>query len=99
MERAEKAIDAEIEKIKSQKVSKRELEKSKQQIESGIVFSEINIANRALNLAYFEMLGDASDINSQVDFYNTVSDEEVQQAANDILREENCSVMYYLAEK
>jgi len=99
MERAEKAIDFEIEKIKSGKVSERELKKSKQQIESGIVFSEINIANRALNLGYYEMLGDASQINAQVDFYNAVSDAEVQQAANDILREENCSVLYYLSGK
>ncbi|HKR05435.1 MAG TPA: pitrilysin family protein [Bacteroidia bacterium] len=99
MEQAEKAIDTEIAKIKNEKAGEKELKKSKQQLESGIVFSEINIANRALNLAYFEMLGNASDINSQVDFYNAVTGAEVQQVANDILREENCSVLYYQAGK
>ncbi|MEP7168456.1 MAG: insulinase family protein [Bacteroidota bacterium] len=99
MERAEKAIDAEIEKIKNEKVSENELKKSKHQLESSIIFSEISIANRALNLAYYEMLGNVSDVNSQADFYNAVTDIEIQKVANDILREENCSVLYYLTGK
>lgn len=99
MEHAEKAIDAEIEKIKNEKVTGNELLKSKNQIEAEMIFSEINIANRALNLGYYEMLGDASQVNMQTDFYNSVSDSQIMNVANEILREENCSVLYYMAEK
>jgi predicted Zn-dependent peptidase len=97
MEQAEKAIDAEIEKIKKEKVSETELAKIKNQFESGTVFSEISIANRALNLAYYEMLGDVSMVNGQIDLYNSVTGSQIQNVANEILREENSSVLYYLA--
>jgi len=97
MEQAEKAIDAEIEKIKKEKVSETELAKIKNQFESGTVFSEISIANRALNLAYYEMLGDVSMVNGQIDLYNSVTGSQIQNVANEILREENSSVLYYVA--
>ncbi|MEO5572013.1 MAG: pitrilysin family protein [Bacteroidia bacterium] len=99
MEQAENAIDAEIEKIKNEKINESELSKSKNQIESGSLFSEINISNRALNLAYFEMLGDAAKANEQIDLYNAVTDVQIQEVAQHIFREENCSVLYYLPEE
>lgn len=99
MATAEKAIDTEIEKIKNERISQRELAKSKQQLEASMLFSDMNIANRALNLAYYEMLGDAAQINQQVTNYNSVSDAQVQKVANDVLREENSSVVYYLPKK
>lgn len=99
MATAEKAIDTEIEKIKNERISQRELAKSKQQLEASMLFSDMNIANRALNLAYYEMLGDAAQINQQVTNYNSVSDAQVQKVANDVLREENSSVLYYLPKK
>jgi zinc protease len=99
MEKAEKAIDDEIAKIKNEAISDKELKKSKQQLEANIVFSEIGIANRALNLAYYEMLGDAAQINSQPDYYNSVTAMEIQNIARDILKEENSSVLYYLSKQ
>lgn len=99
MATAEKAIDTEIEKIKNERISQRELTKSKQQLEASMLFSDMNIANRALNLAYYEMLGDAAQINQQVTNYNAVNDAQVQKVANDVLREENSSVLYYLPKK
>lgn len=99
MATAEKAIDTEIEKIKNERISQRELTKSKQQLEASMLFSDMNIANRALNLAYYEMLGDAAQINQQVTNYNAVNDAQVQKVANDVLREVNSSVLYYLPKK
>lgn len=99
MEQAEKAIDEEITKIKAEKIKEQELTKSKQQLEAGIIFSDISIANRALNLAYYEMLGDASQINRQVSFYNEVTDVKVQEVANSVLSDENSSVLYYFSKK
>jgi predicted Zn-dependent peptidase len=97
MNQAESAIDFEIEKIKNEKVTETELAKTKNQFESGTIFSEISIANRALNLAYYELLGDVTMINQQINFYRSVTDVQIQNVAKEILREENCSVLYYIA--
>jgi zinc protease len=96
---AEKAIQEELEKLKSEAVSDRELEKVKNKVESTLVFSEMSVYNKALNLAYYELLGDAALINSEVDRYLAVSKEDIKKQANEILKEENCSTLYYLAKK
>lgn len=92
---AEKAINAELKKIITNGVTDAELTKAKQQVESSLVFTEMSIANKALNLCYFEMLGNAADANIQAEKYNRVTALEVQQVAQQILREENASVLYY----
>lgn len=92
---AEKAIDSEIQKLITDGVNERELIKVKQQVESGLIFNEMNIASRALTLCYYEMLGNAADANLQADKYNAVTTNDVQQIAQKIIREENASVLYY----
>lgn len=94
-EEAEKAIDAELQKIITNGVTDAELTKAKQQVESSLVFTEMSIANKALNLCYYEMLGNAADANIQADKYNSVTASDVQQVAQRILMEENASVLYY----
>ena len=95
LENAEAALDEEINKLISNGITDRELLKVKQQVESGLVFNEMNIANRALTLCYYEMLGNANDANMQADYYNKVTATEIQQIAKSILNENNSSVMYY----
>lgn len=99
MDKAEKAIDKELGKIKNETVNERELAKSKNTLEAGIVFSEINIANRSLNLSYFELLGDAALANKQIEHYQSVDSSHVQETANTIFNDENSSVLYYASEK
>ncbi|MFI5218355.1 MAG: M16 family metallopeptidase [Bacteroidia bacterium] len=99
MEKAEKAIDEEINKIRNQKVTDRELTKSKNTIESGIAFGETNIANRALNLAFYELLGEANEANNQCRYYQSVTAEQIQNVANKTFSDENQSVLYYVSKK
>ena len=94
---AEVALNEELEKIKQSPVSEEELQKVKNKTESSLVFGEMNIANKALNLAYFEMLGNASLCNEQSALYNKVSADEIMQSANKILIPSNCSTLFYLA--
>ena len=63
--------------------------------ESTLVFSEVNIGNRALNLAYFEMIGSAEKINNQLQQYEVVTANNVQQVAKTIFKKENESSIYY----
>lgn len=99
MEDAEKALDEEIKKIIDAPVAERELNKVRQKAESGLIFGEMNHDNRALNLAYFEMLGDVNLINKQIENYRNVTAEQIQRVASEIFKESNSSVLYYLAKK
>ena len=62
-----------------------------------ISFEDMSVMNRANSLAYYELLGDANLMNSELDRYNTVTVEEVQQLSNEIFREENSSTLWYLS--
>ncbi len=94
---AEKAIWNEIELIKTELVSEYELQKVKNKVESSIVFSEINFLNKAMNLAQFELLGEAEDINNEVEKYRAVTAQQIQNCCKDVLIESNCSKLYYLS--
>lgn len=97
-EDGEKAIVEELEKMKSF-TNEHELEKVRNKTEASLVFSEMNVANKALNLSYFEMLGDAAIANRQSELYINVTCEDISKVATDIFRNENCSTLYYLSKK
>ena len=99
LEAARKAIDREIERMKQERVSEYELEKVKNKVEANIEYSEMNYLTKAMNLATNEILQDANLINSQVDLYRSVSTAQIQEAAQQIFRAENCSVLNYIAKK
>ncbi len=96
-EDADAAIVEELELMKKEKVSELELEKVKNKIESMIAFEDLNLLNRANNLAFYELLGDAENMNKEFSNYNRVTADDVQQYANEILHDSNCSTLYYLA--
>lgn len=95
---AEAAIWDELEKLKQELVPADELTKVKNKTESTMVFSEMSLLDKAMNLAQFELLGDADDLNKETDRYLAVTAEQIQQQARAIFRKENSSVLIYLAE-
>lgn len=97
MQDAEAAIEEELEKIKADEVEEKELKKVQHKIESALEFSEMNIMNRALNLAIFELFGNAELVNHEAEKYLSVTPEQIKEQANYIFRKENCSTLYYLA--
>ena len=99
LEAAENAIWRELEILKNEKISERELEKLKNKIESALAFSEVNVLNKAINLAFFELLGDADLINSEAVEYQRVTVEDIQRVAKEIFTKENCSELYYRAKQ
>jgi predicted Zn-dependent peptidase len=94
---AEKAIEVELEKIKSELVDEKELKKVQNKVESTLEFSEMNIMNKALNLAVSELFGDADLANHEAEKYLAVTPQQIKEQANNIFRKENCSTLYYLA--
>jgi len=98
-EQAEKAVMEELQKIADGQVQEEEMLKVKNKVESRLVFSEMNVLNKAMNLAYFELLGDAEKANQEIDKYAEVSLADLKRVAQSIFSKENASVMYYKAIK
>ena len=99
MKQAEDALDEELKKIVDEPVSEAELTKVKNKVESTMVFSEIDLSGRALNLAFAEYMGDANLVNTEVERYRAVSATDISARAQEVFRESNCSTLYYLSKK
>ncbi len=99
IEEAEAAIWKELETISSTPVSDEELTKVKNKTESTMVFAEMALLDKAMNLAYFELLGDADQFNHETERYLAVTAQQIQQQCAATFRKENSSTLIYLAEK
>ncbi|MFA9370573.1 MAG: M16 family metallopeptidase [Labilibaculum antarcticum] len=99
MEHAEAAIWEELNRMATTKVDAYELQKVKNKVESTLVFSEISYLNKAMTLAAHELLGEADDINKEVDKYQKVSVDDILNSSAKIFRKENCSTLYYYSKK
>lgn len=91
----EDAIDVELSKLMEGDVSAYEIEKNVNRFESNFLFSNLNNDDRASNLAYYEMLGDADAINAVTAEYGKATPERVTAVSRNLFRPENCSVLYY----
>lgn len=99
MEKAEAAIRHELSKIATEGPSDYELQKVKNKIESNLVFGEIHYLNKAMNLAQYELQGDAEEINREAERYRGVTSSEIQSVARTVFTPENCSTLYYIPKK
>lgn len=97
MELAENAVWEQLRDLQNTPVLAYELEKVKNKIESTMVFAEMSILDKAMNLAYFELLGNADMLNDEVVKYLNVSPEDIQKTAQQIFQLENSSTLFYLA--
>lgn len=97
MDVAENAIWSQLHKIAEHGVSEKELQKVKNKVESNLVFSEISFLNKAMNMAQYEMMGDANEINSEVFRYRKVNTNDIKSAAQSIFQLNNSTVLRYSA--
>jgi predicted Zn-dependent peptidase len=97
IEDAEAAINRELEKLKTDGVSETELQKGKNKTESVIAFEDMTIMNRANSLAFYELLGDANLMNTELSRYHQVTRQDIQEQSNAIFREGNCNTLWYMS--
>lgn len=95
LERAEAAVREELQALQETVIAEHELEKVKNKFESTQIFGNINYLNVATNLAWFELNGQAEDMEREVERYRAVTAEQLQQVAHAAFREENGVVLYY----
>ncbi len=96
MEKAKLLIWNELQKLVEEPVGQEELQKVKNSMISAVAFSEVSITNKAINLAYYEMLGDVDLINHQEEEIDRVDVADIQRVAKQIFTKDNCSELIYL---
>jgi predicted Zn-dependent peptidase len=99
MEDAEKAVEVELEKMRTEKVTTTELQKVKNKVESLIAFEDMSLTNRANSLAFYELLGDAELMNHELEKYNVVTAEDILNESQVIFRAANSNTLYYFAKQ
>ncbi|WP_187262215.1 M16 family metallopeptidase [Pontibacter beigongshangensis] len=93
----EAAMDAEIERVKTEPLEDREFQKLHNQMESQFVQQSTTVAGRAEQLAnYHVYFGDANLINTELERYRKVTKEDIQRVANQYLTKQNRVVLHYL---
>lgn len=92
---AEEIICKEINDLKNQLIESAELQKWKNKAESTLVLSEMGIQSKSMNLGFFEALGNADLMNAESKIYQSLTAEEIQQAAKEWLRDDQKSVLTY----
>jgi len=94
---AESAIWKELRLLRKSLVPQEELLKYQHKMESSLAFSEVNILNKAMNLAFFELLGDVSLVNKEGSLYDRITVEDINRLAKTIFTKSNCSTVFYEA--
>ncbi|WP_018617587.1 M16 family metallopeptidase [Spirosoma luteum] len=95
LEEADAAVEALLQEFIDQPVPEEELAKVKNQAEATLAFSEVELLNRAMNLAFAANAGDPDLVNKEAELIQAVTADDVQTMARQILRKDNCSTLYY----
>ena len=94
---AEHEVNELVDEFIANGVAEEELEKVKNQAYSTLEFGEVEVMNRAMNLAFAKLSGDANNVNEEGKSIESVTSDDIQRVSKEILREENSSVLYYKA--
>ena len=81
----EREIDALLEKVKSELISERELQKAKNQIESTFIFAQDSIFGQAMKIGYYEAVGGWRLMDSYIDGIRKVTREDIRRVAKQYL--------------
>jgi zinc protease len=92
---AEEAVVEVIRSLQDTEGIKDEMEKVKNKFESSTVFSNTSILNKAMNLSFYELIGNPELINHEVDLYQKVDQGMVIEATRKYFVPSNCSTLFY----
>jgi zinc protease len=77
----EREIDRELEKVKDDLVSDKELQKAKNQVEAAFIFAQDSIFGQAMKIGYYEIAGGWRQMNEYLGGIRKVTREDVRRAA------------------
>lgn len=81
----EREIDRGLEKIKSELISERELQKAKNQVEAAFVFAQDSIFGQAMKVGYYEAVGGWRQMDEYLDGIRKVTREDIRRVARQYL--------------
>ena len=93
----EEAFRREIRTLQTEPVDDYELGKVRNKFEATTLFGELNVMNKAMNLGFYEMLGDLPLINREVDEYRALTQDDIRAFCRRTFREENSNTLIYKA--
>ncbi|MDB5242329.1 MAG: peptidase [Spirosoma sp.] len=99
LEEADASVEAVVADFINQTVAEEELTKVKNQAEATLAFSEVELLNRAMNLAFAANAGDPELVNQEAAQIQAVTPDTIQEMARQVLRRENSSTLYYRREE
>jgi predicted Zn-dependent peptidase len=91
----EEALWGELHRLCNEPVGDYELEKVKNKFEAETIFGELNVMNKAMNLGFYEMVGDIDLINREVALYRSFSAERLAAEARNMLTNERSNTLIY----
>lgn len=94
-QQAEEALWEELRKLQEVAVGGYELEKVKNKFEAGVMFGELNVMNKAMNIGYYLMLGHPDLINSETDIFRSINAYDIIRESRRIFRSEFSSTLIY----
>ncbi len=98
-EQAEAALWQTLHQLSNTLLAVDAVQKLQNKIEHNIEFSTMNHLHKAINLGYYEMLGDANWINQEKEKYNQITALDIRERSQRIFQESQCSVIYYKVRK
>ncbi len=98
VEQAEEALWEELMAFKNESIDSHELQKVQNKFEVNTIFGELNVMNKAMNLGYYEMIGDINYINQELEHYKSVTSEMITEVANELFTLERSSTLIYKAQ-
>jgi proline dehydrogenase len=69
----------------------------KNKFESGRILAETSALNKSMNLAFYELIGDAGLLNTEIETYLAITKGDISACAKKIFRSDNCSTLFYLS--
>lgn len=95
MEAAENALNLELDMLKQDGITDKELTKVKNKTEATIAFEDMSVMTRANNLAFYELLGDAALFNEDRDKYFAVTADDILKYSRTIFDANNSNTLCY----
>jgi zinc protease len=98
MEDADKAVEIELDKMKTTLIEEKELQKVKNKTEAALAFEDMSVMNRANSLATYELLGNANLMNEELDKYQSITAANIRDYSRQIFDANNSNTLYYYSE-
>ena len=95
LDKARAAVEAELQRMATETVPEKELEKVVNKYESTFCYSQYKILDCAMALCYYEWLGHIEWVNTEPQLYRKVTPDDIRRVSADMFQPQHQSTLYY----